>query len=451
MSVVVHTLRVAAGAVLLHLVAVSQALAADAPSAVVRTRIEPAGGVAVGQGATLYVDVFTDAFFTSGIELPALSVPGAIVKLSDERPPHISRRIQGAEWPGIEHKYSITPIVAEDLTIPAFEVSARLGPASQEVTLKVPAKQLSVTAPPGSEGAFVTRDLQASQKTDQDLSSLKVGDAFTRTVELTATGTPAMFIPDVSFGEIDGLTAYPQTPKLVDSAPDASRMVGRRTFAVNYVVQKAGDYELPAIDIRWWDLDTGTIKTATAEALRAHAVAAAASQPAFSLPVEEVQPAPARKIDWRRLGIYVACAIAAIGLVWWLAPFAFRAGRALIERLRRRHQRYLQSEPYAYTQLRAALRRGKEPDVLAALYRWLDRVPAGRGASHPVQTLHATRNDALISAGGNLMDDLYTQKAAHSSAVIDLRRALPEARHALPGLAPAAVAHQAALGPLNPD
>ena len=133
----------------------------------------------------------------------------------------INTTVKGISWTGIEHKYTITPIVAADLDIPAFEVSAQRRAGIDTIATKTRAVKLQVSAPAEAGDAFITHDLKLTQKTNADLAALKVGDSFTRTIELKATGTPAMFIPDVDFGEVRGLKAYPQTPRVNDSAPDA--------------------------------------------------------------------------------------------------------------------------------------------------------------------------------------------------------------------------------------
>ena len=398
--------------------------AADSPGILVRTRLEPTS-VSISQGATLYVEVYTDTFFTSGIALPPLNIPGAIVKLSDERPAHISTTANNINWFGIQHEYTVTPIVAVDLDIPAFEVSAQAGPASTTIAAKTRAVKLQVSAPAEAGDAFITRDLQITQKTDADLAALKVGDSFTRTIELKATGTPAMFIPDVDFGEVRGLKAYPQTPRLTDSAPDAP-IVGRRTFAVNYVVQEPGDYELPAVSIPWWSLETRELAEASVPALRVHAIAAPPPPAPFEIPKEE-SPAPAsRQVNWRASGIAAAAAIAATLLAWWLAPYVVRSVRALSRRRAEHRARYLESEFYAYKLLRSALRQRDTREVPAALYRWIDRLPIG------AHTLAAAGDAQFAAACQQLLAGRYGSGAAATvDATTHLRRLLPRARHRL--------------------
>lgn len=402
------------------------AMAAEVPSALVRTRIEPAAGVAIGQPATLYVDVFTDSFFTSGVELPALIVPGAVIRLSDERPSHISETIRGTNWVGIEHKYSITPIVAADLTIPAFEVGVHLGPQSQPTTLTGKSTTLKVSIPAGADGAFVTHDLRMNASTDADVSHLKVGDAFTRSIELIATGTPAMFIPDVALDAPPGLKAYPHEPTLSD-APPGSPVKGRRTFSATYVVQRAGDYQLPSSSVRWWDLDTRRIETAEIPALSVHAEAAAATAPPFAVPAQQAPPPP-RRIDWRRIAIVVAAALALLCTSWWLAPHVRRLGRKLIARRHAQHLRHLDSERHAFSQLQATLH-GDGSHAAAALYHWLDRVPADKTATHGAATTSLVEDREFRIRSAALLQRLYGGGRTDASAAArDLRRSLRDAR-----------------------
>ncbi len=395
--------------------------AADSPGILVRTRLEPTS-VSISQAATLHVEVYTDAFFTSGISLPPLTIPGAIVKLSDERPLHLNTTVKETNWTGIEHKYTVTPIVAVDLDIPAFEVSAHAGPASTPVTAKTRAVKLQVSAPAEAGDAFITHDLKLTQKTDADLAALKVGDSFTRSIELQATGTPAMFIPDVDFGDVPGLKAYPQPPLLTDSAPDAP-LRGTRTFAVSYVVQEAGDFDLPAIAVRWWDLDTKQLRTAQVPALNVHAVAKPSSPPAFSIPVEAPAAAPHPAIDWRTWLLSAAVVVATSLALYLLAPHAARSLASLRRRYQQQHAAYLQSERFAYRRLETAIRSDRRKAIPAALYRWLDTLPVSRGRQRPGTTRDLDCDTGFADACDELLQECYGRSRDTRKIRWHLRRA----------------------------
>ena len=379
--------------------------AAEDASIMVRTRLEPAT-VAVGQSATLYVATYTPLFFTSGIELPALAVPGAIVKLSDARPSHVSTQVGDTSWTGIEHRYRITPIVAADLTIPAFEVAAKVGPQMQRSSTRATGRTLKVSVPAGAEGAFLTHDLSVDQRIDVDPATLKVGDALTRTVILRAKGTPAMFIPDVTFTPVSGLKAYLKAPQLTDSSPDGP-VEGARTFSVTYVVQQVGEFELPEIQVRWWDLDSSEIKTASAPAVQVHSIAAPADSAAVSVPTEPAVAEPERRVDWRRVLAIGALLIVAVLLAVLLRPYVANAWRAWQRARKRRRAEYLESEPFAFRELERATQSGSREQMMTALYHWLDRLP---GATEG-QTAATTQLLADQATCTELLQECYGRSA----------------------------------------
>ncbi|HKE96094.1 MAG TPA: hypothetical protein VKB34_17430, partial [Povalibacter sp.] len=228
-------------ACLLALLLISGAAAAQ--SVQVRTRLDPAAGVVVGQPVKLYVDVLTDSFFIAQPELPALDIPGVIIKLSDERPEHLNEQINGTSWYGIRFTYVMTPIAATAFDIPRFAVTAFPGPTGKPVTAHAPDRTLVASSPPGAEGAFVTRDLRITQHLDVDPAKLHVGDALTRTIELVAMDTPAMFIPVIEWPSVRGLTPYPKAPELED-VPESAGPVGHRIESTTYILQQAGDFTL---------------------------------------------------------------------------------------------------------------------------------------------------------------------------------------------------------------
>lgn len=400
---------------------------ADAPRVMIRTELDPRS-VTVGQTATLYVDVLTDTFFTEAPELPPLAIPGVIAKLSDERPPHLTDRMQGITWYGLRHSYQLTPIAASTFEIPAFAVVTHPGPGTATVTATAPKQQLKVTSPPGAEGAFVTNDLQITQKVDADLTQLKAGDAFTRTITLDATGTPAMFIPDVTFDDIAGLGSYPQAPVLHDSAP-GEPIHGQRTFTVNYVVQQPGDYQLPAVRLRWWDLDAGKIETASVPPLSMHAVAAPAAAPAFAVPTEQLEPTPQRQLNWRLILVAIVAVVGVAVAVWWLAPYVSRWMRRLARRREEHRQRYLASEPHAFAQLKSALRAHNDQSIPAALYRWLDRMPLSPNSPHRAHVLSTVRDPQFAASCKQLLSEHYgPAHETNAGAIRDLRRSLHRVR-----------------------
>lgn len=382
------------------------ASAQNPPRVLVHTSIEP-GSVTIGETATLNVDILTDTFFLQAPELPPLAIPGVIAKLADERPLHLTEQVQGTTMFGIRRVYTLTPIAASTFDIPAFEVVAHPGPGANRIPATAPERQLEAIAPPGADGAFVTHDLTLTQEVDADPAALKVGGAITRRIEMSATGTPAMFIPALSAPEIPGLATYPRAPDLRDDA-SAQLPVGHRIDQVTYVVQQPGDFELPAVNLRWWDLDTRQIRTASLPEVKLRAVAAPATKPVFSVPVDQPATPPKRALDWRMASTLALTLIALLAVIHWSAPVMRRACANLGESLTHRRRRYLDSERYAFSQLCVHLHRRDIRTIPRALYRWLDRLPGYRCV--PDEAAQVTTSAGLEQITRSLFAYCYASK-----------------------------------------
>jgi hypothetical protein len=179
------------------------------------------------------------------------------------------------------------------------------------------------------------------------------------------------------------------------------------------VVQQPGDFDLAAVEIRWWDLDTKQIETAHVPALRVHAIAATPPPPPFAVPVEQPAPVPGRSIDWRKLLIYGAATVALILVMLWLRPYAVRLIQSWM--LLRRHRRaaYLQSEHRAFKELQAALGSGRSKAIPTALYHWLDRLPVETVSA--ARATNPSRDDPFSRACSGLLDEYYGQSDLHES------------------------------------
>ena len=95
-----------------------------------------------------------------------------------------------------------------------------------------------------------------------------MGDSITRTVTIQAAETPAMLLPPVTFPALDGLAVYPAQPALQDKTEGRTdALTATRTDSATYILQRPGDYVLPAIDVRWWNAGEGRVETAHVDAV----------------------------------------------------------------------------------------------------------------------------------------------------------------------------------------
>jgi hypothetical protein len=443
--------RLWAGAVALWL-AVSVAAPAFAGDVryTARARIDPAGPVMPGQPVKLVVDALTTTWFTSAPVFPPIDVPGAIASPPGDDATNLSEDIGGVRWFGVSRTYIVTPQAGGELAIAPITLVLNVGQVDKPVHAKTPALKLAVKVverPPGAENALATSRLQLVQRLDRALDGLKQGDAFTRTLTVSADGVQGMLLPPAAFPPVDGLAVYPKAPIVQDLRKEREGFVGStRTDAATYVLQRAGHYDLPGVRIAWWDTKANQLRTAEVAPLAFDVAANPAYTPEIGIPAEASHAAPARvtHLDLHRIAA-VAAAVALLGLAaWLLLPRLRRAWRAGVARARARRGLWRNSEARMYAlALRAT--RGDGAGFAPALYRWLDRLPPSGApatlAGHPPR-------------GGD--DDLrrwmahrYGEAGATPSARA-MRRALVRLRAAM---RPGAAARDGAPGslvPLNP-
>jgi hypothetical protein len=183
----------------------------------------------------------------------------------------------------------------------------------------------------------------------------------------------AMLIPPLPFDAPDGIRVYPEEPAVQDQKTDRGEFVfGRRTQAVKYFIQKGGDYTLPGIELRWWNLATSRLVTATLPAVHF----SAADDPNFvaELPPEP-EPAAAVQIVpgsvWTRYKLWIRvvtpCSIAGLVLFGILRRYLPRfVHRIKGWRLQRQH-----SEAAYFSRFLQACQRDQPMEAYQSFLQWL--------------------------------------------------------------------------------
>lgn len=94
--------------------------------------------------------------------------------------------------------------------------------------------------------------------------SAPAGDPVTLDLDLQATGLTAAQLPDISslLSYPPGLKAYPDQPKLEDSARNG-QLVGSRDQTIALMADSPGHYPIPALTVTWWDTQTNQSRVAT--------------------------------------------------------------------------------------------------------------------------------------------------------------------------------------------
>jgi hypothetical protein len=438
-------LRAVLSALLLWLAFCAAAVAVDTPRVMVKAQLDPPGPAVAGQQVRLVVTVLTTTWFLRAPEFPELTAPNAVIALPDEEPDNLNQTIDGQPWFGLSRAYLVTPSGAGDVALPPFAVTLWPGQASGAMKVTTQAMTLAVKLvprPAGAQNQLASSSVQISQHLDRKLDGLKVGDALTRTIEVTAANVQGMFIPPTEFTPISGLAVYPESGKVDNIIKDRIGFVGsRRSDAATYVIQRAGDYELPAVTIAWWNTSSGSSERAEIPALRFSAAANPNYKPAFALPAEEARAA--KQINW----YYIAALGAGIGTAVWLLYVLFRALPPVWQRVQawrvQRMRRYAASERAAFSQLEQALQVGNAGATYRALLNW---------AEHPQRPTSLRGLTALCAGHAALKIQVDALRAcAFGGATADWQaQALQHEVRSLRALQLARAESDTALPPLNP-
>ena len=83
------------------------------------------------------------------------------------------------------------------------------------------------------------------------------GEPLTRTIAMVADGLMASQLPALHGPIPDGLKHYPDRPMLQDQE-SADGIVATRQEKFAIIPTRPGEYELPAIEVNWWDTASNT-------------------------------------------------------------------------------------------------------------------------------------------------------------------------------------------------
>lgn len=211
-------------------------------------------------------------------------------KIGEER--SYETKVNNVPYRVTEYKFSLTPLRAGKIDVPAasftgtvaendpfdkmmnddfFDADAFLMRpmrlpsllTGRAVSVNSPAPVLNVLPRPAAvQGNFLPAQKVALSETySPDAQNASVGDALTRTVTLTATGTTDASLPEIVFPDADGYKQYPEKSenKTVFKGDVPVAQTTRQTV---FVLSRAGKVVLPALRVPWYDTVSKSVKYA---------------------------------------------------------------------------------------------------------------------------------------------------------------------------------------------
>lgn len=358
--------------VILMLSASCEALAeqASAPEPVLRVTLDPPR-VVVGQRTTLRVEVLAPNYMTAPPELPGFQIRNAVTRPLQSV--NINEQQDGTTYAGVRFEFAIYPQEPGTYAVADQNVRIRYAaepPATREIEMPLPRVSFEAFIPGAASGLrpfLAATGLTIEQTVQRSSDQLRSGDAVTRTVVLKADDVPALLLPPQKFAAVDGLALYPAQPSLEDKTTGRTdTLSSTRVDSATYMLQKPGNYSLPAIDVRWWNLGSGKIETAHLDAV-ALDVAAGPGAAAAAPRTGSVGQVVGFILDHWLLAVLAAIVLA---IAAWTSP---RVARTIAADYRRRRQEYLRSEAWSFRQWRRAVHGGDAKASYFALLGWLQR------------------------------------------------------------------------------
>ncbi|MCA0850547.1 BatD family protein [Salipiger thiooxidans] len=316
-----------------------------------------------GQFLSLRLTVLVPTFMPKPPQWPGFEAPNLIVRLPEGSSNPISKRVNGETWSGVTRRYRIAPMVPGDFILPPQQVRITYrNPAGLDdltATLKTDAIGFSGILPEGAEGLdpfLAASDLVLTQELEGTPGAMVPGDSLSLRLVAEVEGVSPMFLPQMlPRVALEGLAAYPDEPQLAET-DDRGVLSGTRTESVTYVAEAGGGGTVPAVELQWYDIDDGTVKTASVAPV--------------TLQVDGPPAQSAAPLDLRRL-LLLGLAVV-VGLAGVIA-LVRRALPVLARRREEQRARVLASENHAWQQLSQAVARRDDAALRPALDLWASR------------------------------------------------------------------------------
>ncbi|TNF63249.1 MAG: hypothetical protein EP307_05425 [Rhodobacteraceae bacterium] len=321
-----------------------------------------------GQPLELRLTVLVPTYLPKSPVWPSLETENVLVRVDATRP--TSQRVGSATWSGVTRRYLVTPMVPGDFALAAQQVSITWADpesnAPRETTLLTEKTAFSGVVPPGAEGLspfLAARSVELDQRVEGPTEGLAPGDSVIRVVTAKISGTSPMFLPPL-LGEHDitGIRAY-GNDHVIETQGTGADISGTRTEKITLIAESGGSGTAPAVELSWFNLDTGKLETTRLEAIP------------FSVDAPPASVAGPRResLNLRELAFAGVALIVGLAALLLTARYGLPPAQRAVEDIR---QRWQHSEYQGWRAVRHFVRRRDYPGLRPAIDTWLQRLNA---------------------------------------------------------------------------
>ena len=174
----------------------------------------------------------------------------------------------GRRYAVLERRYALFPQRSGRIAITPPALTARLragsggGLLGSQRTVRLHGERLGLDVRPRPEAFSGRWWLPAKQLTlraqwSGDVGQARVGEPITRSLRLQAIGLAAAQLPELAVPAGEGFRVYPDRAELDDQLAGEDGLRGTRVEKWAIVPTRAGTLSLPAIELPWWNTETG--------------------------------------------------------------------------------------------------------------------------------------------------------------------------------------------------
>ncbi|MFV0486437.1 MAG: BatD family protein [Vibrio fluvialis] len=220
----------------------------------------------VNEQIILTIDVATTRWFTGGTRIGRVDIPNVIAMQRNQLAVNIIEHDEENTWSHQRWEVTLYPQASGTFVIPPVAVGIQVSASDgQKIsgTLYTPSLSFKATLPSGLCGDtwFAATQVSVEQLWETSADELKVGDAITRKVSVSAQDSLSVLLPNVL--KSDSTTeyqTYPQPHQLMDTQTRGDYQSTKIEENV-YVAQRGGELTLPDRTFHWWNTKTHRVET----------------------------------------------------------------------------------------------------------------------------------------------------------------------------------------------
>ncbi len=374
---------------------------------VVETRLQPETEIVVGQQVHWYIEILGESWMSKAPNYPDLNVNGAVSILASPFGTNTNKTIKGKTYYGKQQYYLIYPQQEGNFTIPSIQLSfeTKIDDVDELITLNTESLAFTTVIPEQVKGisSFITTtNLDVAERYEGITDELKVGDAITRTITITAQDTLGMLIPETKFASINDTKMYPAQPRIEDQSY-RGQFVGKRVDAVTYMLQDDGELTLPEMKFNWFNPKNKSLQEKTLPEVKIQV----AKNPNYHQQKFSIE---SLGIKFRRMTKHIILwlqdhmvMLVLIGITFYLVYYSIKKySTVVLEAFQHVKNLILNSEAYYFRKLKQACKNGNQNSITKAYWNWIDKVNLNKN-NELIKIFQLYNNDRFSADGKNEM------------------------------------------------